>query len=63
LTGPADQCRHDSQWQYPIAAGSPDTVNSTAPQKHLPAWFAKALPPEVSGTPYYAVACRPGGDP
>jgi hypothetical protein len=36
LTGPADQLRHDSQWQYPIAAGSPLTVNCTAPQKQLP---------------------------
>jgi hypothetical protein len=36
LTGPADQCRHDSQWQYPIASGDPDTSISTAPQKQLP---------------------------
>ena len=37
FTGPADHVRHESQWQYPIATGSPVTVNSTAPQKHLPA--------------------------
>jgi hypothetical protein len=36
LTGPADQCRHDVQWQYPMPAGSPLTVNCTAPQKQLP---------------------------
>jgi hypothetical protein len=36
LTGPADQWRQESQWQYPIAAGSPLTVNRTAPQKQLP---------------------------
>jgi hypothetical protein len=36
LTGPADQRRHDSQWQYPIATGSPLTANWTAPQKQLP---------------------------
>jgi heat shock protein HslJ len=35
LTGPADQWRHDSQWQYPIADGSPVTVNRTDPQKQL----------------------------
>src|SRR3954468_16378154 len=38
LTGAAAQLRHDSQWQYPIAAGSPLTVNWTAPQKQLPAY-------------------------
>src|SRR5476651_1734168 len=36
LTGLADQLRHDSQWQKPIAAGSPLTVSWTAPQKQLP---------------------------
>src|ERR1022692_880144 len=36
FTGPADQWRQDSQWQKPIAAGSPLTENSTAPQKHCP---------------------------
>jgi hypothetical protein len=36
LTGPADQWRHDSQWQYPIAAGAPVTSNFTSPQKQLP---------------------------
>jgi hypothetical protein len=36
LTGPADQERHDSQWQYPMAAGAPVTVNWTEPQKQLP---------------------------
>jgi hypothetical protein len=36
FTGPADQCRHDSQWQKPIAAGSPTTSNSTSPQKQRP---------------------------
>jgi hypothetical protein len=34
LTGPADQRRHDSQWQYPMPSGLPVTVNFTAPQKH-----------------------------
>ncbi|MDH4086719.1 MAG: hypothetical protein OEV04_06770 [Nitrospira sp.] len=38
LTGAADQARQDSQWQYPIAAGSPLTVKRTAPQKQLP-WY------------------------
>lgn len=36
LTGPADQCRQESQWQYPIPAGAPATVKCTAPQKQLP---------------------------
>jgi hypothetical protein len=36
FTGPADQWRQDSQWQKPIATGSPLTKNSTAPQKHFP---------------------------
>jgi hypothetical protein len=36
LTGPADHFRHESQWQYPIATGSPVIVNWTAPQKHDP---------------------------
>jgi len=36
FTGAAAQLRHDSQWQYPIAAGSPLTVKRTAPQKQLP---------------------------
>ena len=36
FTGPADHFLHESQWQYPIAAGSPVTVNWTAPQKHDP---------------------------
>jgi len=36
FTGPADQWRQDSQWQYPIASGDPDTSSSTAPQKQLP---------------------------
>src|SRR6187455_2648475 len=36
LTGPADQWRHDSQWQYPIATGSPVTRSEIAPQKQLP---------------------------
>ncbi|HWD36542.1 MAG TPA: hypothetical protein VG840_10295, partial [Casimicrobiaceae bacterium] len=50
FTGPADQCRHDSQWQYPIAAGSPVAVNCTAPQKQLPACCFLSLifrPPPV----------------
>src|SRR5262249_13425983 len=36
LTGPADQLRHDSQWQYPMPTGSPLTLNWTEPQKQLP---------------------------
>jgi hypothetical protein len=36
LTGPPDHDRHDRQWQYPIASGSPEAVNSTAPQKQAP---------------------------
>jgi len=36
FTGAAAQLRHDSQWQYPIATGSPLTVSSIAPQKQLP---------------------------
>jgi hypothetical protein len=36
FTGPVDQLRQDSQWQYPIAAGAPLTVNWTVPQKQLP---------------------------
>src|SRR5580698_3830521 len=39
FTGPADQLRHDSQWQYPIPAGSPETSNCTSPQKQLPSWI------------------------
>src|SRR5260221_12762986 len=34
--GPADQCRHEEQWQNPIASGAPWTWISTAPQKQLP---------------------------
>jgi hypothetical protein len=37
FTGAADQLRHESQWQYPVAAGSPLTLNWTDPQKQLPA--------------------------
>jgi hypothetical protein len=36
LTGPADQLRHELQWQNPMATGWPVTVSSTAPQKQLP---------------------------
>jgi hypothetical protein len=36
LTGPADQDRHDVQWQNPITFGCPETSSSTAPQKQLP---------------------------
>jgi hypothetical protein len=36
LTGPADQCRHEAQWQYPMALGSPVTSKLTSPQKQLP---------------------------
>jgi hypothetical protein len=36
LTGLADQCLHDVQWQYPIASGAPLISNFTAPQKQLP---------------------------
>src|SRR5262245_60630227 len=36
LTGPADHSRHELQWQYPIASGSPSTRTSTAPQKQRP---------------------------
>jgi hypothetical protein len=36
LTGAADQERHEAQWQYPIACGSPETSIFTAPQKHSP---------------------------
>jgi hypothetical protein len=36
FTGPADHSRHDEQWQYPIAAGLPATLSSTAPQKQRP---------------------------
>ena len=36
LTGPADQRRHEPQWQQPIATGlSRSTVSCTAPQKQL----------------------------
>ena len=35
--------RQDSQWQHPIAAGSPVTVNCTAPQKQLPLLDFKLL--------------------
>jgi hypothetical protein len=35
FTGPADQVRHDAQWQYPWASGVPLTVKVTSPQKHL----------------------------
>lgn len=44
FTGPADQCRQEVQWQYPIATGSPLTENSTAPQKHLPLCSAIGRP-------------------
>lgn len=43
LTGPADQRRHESQWQYPMATGLPVTANSTAPQKQRPVWLVSAL--------------------
>jgi hypothetical protein len=36
VTGAADHERHDEQWQYPIASGSPSAAISTLPQKHLP---------------------------
>jgi hypothetical protein len=36
FTGPPDHDRHDRQWQYPMAFGSPVTWTSTAPQKHVP---------------------------
>jgi len=36
FTGAAAHSRHDVQWQYPIATGSPTTRISTAPQKHRP---------------------------
>ena len=36
LTGAAAQLRHEAQWQYPWATGSPVTVTWTAPQKQLP---------------------------
>src|SRR6185436_14598095 len=36
LTGPADQERHDPQWQYPITFGEPVASSFTAPQKHSP---------------------------
>jgi hypothetical protein len=35
LTGPADHCRQELQWQYAMAAGSPRNVNCTPPQKQL----------------------------
>src|SRR4051812_47894558 len=43
LTGPADQLRHDRQWQNHIAAGWPVTVSSTAPQKQLPLYVCSLL--------------------
>jgi hypothetical protein len=36
LTGPADHARHEEQWQYPIATGSPLALRRTAPQKQDP---------------------------
>src|SRR3954465_2814747 len=55
LTGPADQLRHDRQWQNPIAAGWPVTVSSTAPQKQLPLYVFSLLMwplPEVDARGY-----------
>src|SRR5262245_55284629 len=43
LTGPADQLRHELQWQNPIAAGAPVTVISTAPQKQLPLYVSLVM--------------------
>jgi hypothetical protein len=43
LTGPPDHERHDRQWQYPMASGSPDASTRTAPQKHSPEYFAIAV--------------------
>jgi hypothetical protein len=43
FTGPADHFLHESQWQYPIAAGSPVTVNWTAPQKHDPLYVLVSI--------------------
>jgi hypothetical protein len=43
LTGPPDHERHDRQWQYPMASGSPDASARTAPQKHSPEYFAIAV--------------------
>jgi hypothetical protein len=43
FTGPADQCRQDSQWQYPIPVGSPETSNSTSPQKQRAVWIFSLL--------------------
>lgn len=36
VTGLADHCRHEWQWQYPMASGFPATQSSTAPQKQRP---------------------------
>jgi hypothetical protein len=44
FTGPADHRRQESQWQYPIATGSPVTSNCTAPQKQAPLWLAMSAP-------------------
>jgi hypothetical protein len=50
LTGPPDQERHERQWQYPMAWGSPVTSICTAPQKHSPLWVVmERLPSVVEG--------------
>jgi hypothetical protein len=43
LTGPADQLRHDSQWQYPMAIGLPLTVRCTDPQKQDPSYVGVVM--------------------
>jgi hypothetical protein len=45
FTGPADQERHELQWQYPIASGFPVTSISTEPQKQDPLFFSLILSP------------------
>jgi predicted RNA methylase len=44
LTGPADQCRHEAQWQKPITAGVPVTLSLTLPQKQLAEWVVMNPP-------------------
>jgi hypothetical protein len=65
FTGPADHFLHESQWQYPIAAGSPVTVNWTAPQKHDPLYVLVSiacllvlLPPDPAGDRLSLHRCR-----
>src|SRR6476469_8973802 len=56
LTGPADQERHDPQWQYPITFGEPVASSFTAPQKHSPFMVQPILPRLMNATQLTAFA-------